>query len=99
MFYIKENNAWEKEPENHPHLTKAIKTIEQKNMLMLNDFQKAHPDFMDYHSKVNTQYNKIIINSVGVFDSEQEKRSVHNKIIGRVSDATMIDKERFSSIL
>ena len=97
IFYVKDNDAWEKEPEHHPKITSTIQTIEQKNMTMLSEYQKAHPEYMDYNSKTNTQYNKIIVNAVGVFDSVQEKEMVHNKIIGRLSDAAAIEKIKFAT--
>ena len=90
-LYVKENNAWEKESEDHPNLTKVIKSIEQKNINMLSDYQKAHPDFMDYDSRTNTEYNKIIINSIGSF-TDEEGRLVHNRIVGKISEATAIPK-------
>ena len=90
-LYVKENNAWEKESDDHPNLSKVIKSIERKNMNLLSAYQKAHPDFMDYDSRTNTEYNKIIINSIGSF-TDEEGRQVHNRIVGKVSEATAIPK-------
>ena len=33
--------------------------------------------------------------AVGVFDTVEEKSATHNKIFGKVSDATIIDKEQY----
>ena len=88
-LYIKENNVWEKEPEDCPNLIKAVHKIEHKNMLLLSAFQREYPDYDQYDSKRSTQYNQIMMNTIGIFD-ENEKRNVHNKIISKVSDATAI---------
>ena len=89
-LYIKDENKWEKEDDEKKKLRKAIKRVASKNQRLIPKFKEAHPDCIKAASKFSDQYNKIIIESMGGSgDNDLEKE---NKIIRKISKATIIDK-------
>jgi hypothetical protein len=90
VMYIKDENIWEKEDENNKKLRKAIRMIAHKNICMFKDFREKYPDCEEYDSKKNSQYNKIVYESMGgKGDNDYEKDT---KIIKKIAKAVGIEK-------
>uniref|UniRef100_A0A6C0JHS7 C2H2-type domain-containing protein n=1 Tax=viral metagenome TaxID=1070528 RepID=A0A6C0JHS7_9ZZZZ len=90
VMYVKDENTWEKEDENNKKLRKAIRMIAHKNICMLKDFREKYPDCEEYDSKKNSQYNKIVYESMGgKGDDDYEK---DGKIIKKIAKNVVIDK-------
>jgi len=69
---------------------KMVKKVANKNINLISEFQKLHPDWKKYSSKVSDQYNKIVIESMGgKGDNDYEKEE---KIIKRVAKEVFVDK-------
>lgn len=93
VLYVKDEDKWEKEAEEKEKIRKVIKMVANKNIRMLPKFKDIHPDCEKSISKYSDQYNKIIIESFGGSgDNDLEKE---NKIIKKISDVTIIDKELY----
>jgi len=93
VFYIKNDNKWEKEQEENKKLRKAIKYIAYKNSNLVNEFREKYPDCIYSNSKKSDQYNKLIIEAMGGHgenDSEKE-----DKIIKNIAKEVVIDKSLF----
>jgi len=89
-MYIKDEDKWEKEDENKAKMHKLIRKVANKNINLISDFQKLHPDWKKSTSKYSDQINKIIIESMGgKGDNEYEKEE---KIIKRVAKEVFVDK-------
>jgi len=86
-MYVKDEDKWEKEAEEKKKLRKVIKTVSSKNIQMLPNFVKAHPDCKHSDSKYSDQYGQIIIESMSN-DKENEE-----KIIKKISEKVTVDKE------
>ena len=56
VFYIKDNNAWQKENEEKSILTKAIKVIANENIKQIKHWRDKYPDCTDSDSKKNNLY-------------------------------------------
>jgi hypothetical protein len=91
ILYIKENNVWNKETEDKPLLTKAIKTITHKNMCNIIEWQKLYPDCTNSDSRKNDLYLKIVSNSMPGCTQEESNEN-YAKIISNVVKNTIIDK-------
>jgi hypothetical protein len=90
VMYVKDENTWEKEDENNKKLRKAIRMIAHKNICMLKDFRDKYPDCEEYDSKKNSQYNKIVYESMGgKGDDDYDKDT---KIIKKIAKNVVIDK-------
>ena len=93
VMYVKDEDKWEKENDEKMKLRKAIKHVAYKNTKMLSEFRVKNPDCLKSTSKVSDQYNKLVIEAMGgKGDNDSEKE---DKIIKKISDATIIDKEMY----
>jgi len=90
ILYIKDENKWEKEGEENIKLRKAIKHVAFKNIKMLPEFRKKHPDCGKSESKYADQYNKLIIEAMGgKGENDKEKE---DKIIKNIAKEVIIEK-------
>jgi len=89
-MYIKDEDKWEKEDEKRIKMHKMVRKVANKNINLISQFQKLHPDWKQYSSSVSDQYNKIVIESMGgKGDNDYEKEE---KIIKRVAKEVFVDK-------
>lgn len=91
VLYIKDNNEWQKETENKPILTKAIKTIANENIKQISKWQDLNPDCIKSDSKKNDLYLQIVSNSMNGLTKEESEKNI-NKIITNVAKKVIIDK-------
>jgi len=89
-MYIKDEDKWEKEDEKKAKLHKLIKKVSNKNINLISEFQKLHPEYRKCSSRVSDQYNKIVIESMGgKGDNDYEKEE---KIIKKIAKEVFVDK-------
>jgi len=94
IFYIKEDNCWEKESETKPILTKAIKQVAHKNIKSIFEWKQQHPGCDDPESSKNDLFLKIVSNSMPGLNKEESEKN-YEKIISNVAKKVIIDKENF----
>ena len=94
VIYIKENGEWNKETEDKPILTNAIKMIANKNIKQIYKFREKYPDCTQSDSTKNDLYLKIVSNSMNGFTKEEDERNI-NKIISNVAKKTIINKDKY----
>jgi hypothetical protein len=92
VIYIKDNDKWEKECEEKPLLTKAIKVIANENIKKIMEWRETNPDCTNSESKKNNLYLKIVSNSMNGSDKEEGRKNI-TKIISNVAKETTIQKE------
>jgi len=90
-LYIKDNDIWEKDVDEKPLITSAIKMIAHKNMKNINKWQTMHPDCCNYNSKHNNEYLKIISNAMAGGDIEEINRNT-NRIVSNIAKKVLIEK-------
>jgi hypothetical protein len=91
-LYIKDKDAWEKEGEDKPILTNAIKTIAFENIKQIQSWKEKYPGCTDADSRKNDMYLKIMLNAMSG-SSEEECEKNLNKIISNVIKETTIQKD------
>jgi hypothetical protein len=91
VLYIKDNNEWTKETEDKPILTKAIKTIANKNIKQISKWKDNYPDCIKSDSRKNDLYLKIVSNSMNGLTKEESDKNIH-KIITNVAKKVVIEK-------
>ena len=91
IFYIKEDNIWEKEDEKRGKLTKAIQKIAHKNILNIPAWKAEHPYCRDQHHKDNDKFLQIMIESMTGKDDPNIMQE-YDKIIRNVAKEVFIDK-------
>lgn len=92
VMYVKTNNEWTKESESKPILTKAVKAIAKQNSNQIQKFQQKYPDCMEYNSKKNNLYLKIVSNAMNGSTDEECKQNIE-KVIHNLAKETIIDKK------
>jgi len=89
-MYIKDEDKWEKEDDTKIKMNKMVKKVANKNINLISEFQKVHPEYRKCSSRVSDQYNKIVIESMGgKGDNDYEKEE---KIIKRLAKEVFVDK-------
>jgi hypothetical protein len=89
-MYIKDEDKWEKEDEKRVKMHKMVKKVANKNINLISEFQKVHPEYKKSSSSVSDKYNKIVIESMGgTGDNDYEKEE---KIIKRVAKEVFVEK-------
>jgi hypothetical protein len=91
ILYVKDNNKWEKETNDKPILTKAIKVIANENIKQIKNWTEKHPDCTLSNSRKNDLYLKIVSNSMNGLTQEEGKKNI-NKIISNVAKEIVIQK-------
>jgi hypothetical protein len=90
-LYIKDQNEWSKEDIDKSHLSKAIKTVSNKNIQQIFEWQKKYPEYNDPESKQSDKYMEMICNTMSGSSKEEQLQNL-NKIIKNISKETIIDK-------
>jgi hypothetical protein len=91
ILYIKDNDKWEKECDEKPILTKAIKNVANQNIKQIKNWRDKNPDCTNSESKKNDFYLKIVSNSMNGLTEEESRKNI-NKIISNVAKEVVIDK-------
>jgi hypothetical protein len=90
-LYIKDQDEWTKEDTNKTHLTKAIKTVANKNIQQIFEWQKKYPEYNDPESKQSDKYMEMICNTMSGSSIEEQEKNM-NKIIKNITKEVVIDK-------
>jgi hypothetical protein len=91
VLYIKDNDRWEKDGENKPILTRAIKYVANENIKKIKNWQEKYPDCVYSDSRKNDLYLKIVCNSMNGSTDEESKHNI-SRIISNVAKEVVIDK-------
>ena len=91
IIYIKDKDEWQKEEENKPILTKAIKIIANQNIRNISEWRKEYPGCTESDSKKNNLYLKIVSNSMSGSTKDEADKNL-SKIISNVAKQITIDK-------
>jgi hypothetical protein len=92
ILYVKDNDKWEKETDDKPILTKAIKVIANENIKQIKNWAEKNPDCTASDSRKNDLYLKIVSNSMNGLTEEEGKKNI-NKIISNVAKEMTIQKD------
>ena len=85
-LYVRDENKWDKEEKDNPKVKKAIRMVSSKNMDLLLEYQKKHPECMDSDSDYNEMFNDVIYKVCGNGNKEEED------IIKNISTQIIVDK-------
>jgi len=91
VIHIKDDNTWKKDDEKE-QMIKAIKMIEHKNIKQIPDWIKAHPAHADIRSKKFDEYSKMLDQSMGEYEDEDNQKN-YQKIIRNVAKEILVEKD------
>lgn len=90
VIHIKDQDKWKMDA-NQDRLKKAIKDLSNKNLMLLDDWQKENPGCKEYDNRKNDIYLKMMVESLGPPDAVSEKKDF-GKIIRTIAKNTIIQK-------
>jgi len=85
-LYIKEENKWEKEGPDNNKMKKAVRGVEKKNFLMLNQWKEKYPKCLDSESTQSDAYMHLISK---LMNGDEENI---NKVIKKLVKEVVIEK-------
>jgi hypothetical protein len=91
ILYVKDQNKWSKENAEQEKLRFAIQHVAHKNIQMIPEWKQENPDYNRDEGKVNDKYLKIIMQSMGGSDKQEDKQ-FQDKIISKLAKCVIIDK-------
>jgi len=86
VLYVKEHDKWEREGVNSDNLIKAVRTVEHKNIGLLNEWAKQHPECENSDTRANDMYMKF---SKNVLDGEDDNIM---KVVKNIAKETVIER-------
>lgn len=89
VLYVKANDKWEKETDDKPIITNAIKTIAYENIKRIGDWKNKYPDCTKYDSRKNDLYLKIVSNSMSGLSAEESAKNMSKIIANLIKEATI----------
>jgi hypothetical protein len=90
-LYIKNNDEWTKEAPDKSHIIKAVKSVSNKNIKQIFEWQKKYPDYKDPESKQNDKYQEMLFTAMGGSTDDEQSKNL-DKIIRNIAKEVIIDK-------
>jgi len=90
-LYIKDHDEWIKEDPLKTHITKAIKTVSNKNIQQIFEWQKKYPEYKDPESRQSDKYMEMICNTMSGSSKEEQEKNME-KIVKNITKEVVIDK-------
>ena len=87
-LYVKDDNQWEREGPDHQKMTNAVLAVEQKNVILVNEWAKANPRCLNSNTRENERYFRL---SKAATDGEKDGNI--DKVIRKVAKRVAIEKE------
>jgi len=89
VLYIKDDNKWEREGIHSKKLLDAIHTVEHKNVIMVNEWAKTHPQCENSETQANQIYMTLAKHAT---DGDEENVA---KVAKQIAKSVIIDKNDF----
>ena len=86
ILYVKDKDKWEREDINSQTMIDAVRTVEHKNIQLINEWAKQHPECENSDSHSNDIYMKL---SRHAQDGEDENIT---KVIKNIAKETVIER-------
>jgi hypothetical protein len=90
-LYVKDDNEWQKEGPDHAKMTNAVLAVEQKNVILVNEWAKANPRCLNSNTRENETYFRL---SKAATDGEKDGNI--DKVIRKVATRVVIEKNENS---
>jgi hypothetical protein len=76
-LYVKDEDAWEKENEENKKIKNVIHQVSKKNIQKIPDWIKENPHCKNSTSNKNDEYLKILCESMGGCDNDNQTKIIH----------------------
>jgi hypothetical protein len=85
-MYVKDDNKWEKDGPRNEKVRTLVQNVEHKNIRLLNEYSKLHPDSLDPESPLNDQYLRM--SSIATSGTDEHL----DKIITKLAKETLVER-------
>jgi hypothetical protein len=86
ILYVKDKDKWEREDINCKTMVDAVRTVEHKNINLINEWAKKHPECEKSHTRANDVYMKL---SKHGCDGDDDNIT---KVIKNIAKETVIER-------
>ena len=86
ILYVREDDKWEREDINSTNMINAVRTVEQKNINLINEWAKQHPECEKSYTRANELYMKL---SKHACDGEDDNIK---KVVRNIAKETVIER-------
>jgi hypothetical protein len=83
--YVKDDDLWEKEPDDKPKIKKMISEVIHKNIAQLSDWKKANPECQDLSNHKGEEYLSIMVEANGGSHREEKEDRILKNVIEKVT--------------
>lgn len=90
VLYIKDDDKWERDNINSTKLSNAVRVVEQKNINMINQWAKEHPECENSNTHANRVYMTL---SKHALDGDDVNMA---KVAKKIAQNVIIDKNEFA---
>ncbi len=91
VLYIKDDDKWARENINSTKLSNAVRVVEQKNINMINQWAKEHPECENSNTQANRVYMTL---SKHALDGDDDNMT---KVAKKIAQNVIIDKNDYAS--
>ncbi|MFY7728094.1 MAG: hypothetical protein ACOVRN_01110 [Flavobacterium sp.] len=92
IFYIKDEDKWERDDEEKKKIKNVIDKVACKNQKLLNKFKELHPGCNFSESTYADQYSKLVIEAMGGMGNNDKEKE--DKIIRNIAKEVTISKQK-----
>jgi hypothetical protein len=100
VFYVKNNDVWEKECDGNPSLHRIVKRVSRMELILpiMAEFRDKNPEYNVYDSHVSTKYQRIVSEVLcgNISDDEYTELEKENIIIKNISKEVLINKRKIA---
>jgi hypothetical protein len=86
VLYVKDHDRWEREDITSQKMINAVRTVEKKNIGLLNEWAKQNPECENSATRANDVYMKL---SRGVLDGDDDNIT---KVVRNIAKETVIER-------
>ena len=88
-LYVKDNNQWQRDGPDHEKMTNAVLAVEQKNVALVNEWAKTHPQCENSETQANQIYMTLAKHAT---DGDEENVA---KVAKQIAKSVIIDKNDY----
>jgi hypothetical protein len=100
VFYVKNNDKWERECDGNPALHRVVKHVSRMGLILpiMAEFRDKNPEYNMYESDVSTKYQRIMSETLcgNISDDEYTELEKENIIIKNISKEVLINKRKIA---
>ena len=94
-IYIRDKDQWNKENDSKTNITNVIEKVASKNLKLIPEWHKEHPESKVVNTKQYDQHVSIMIEAIGGLGGslEANKKKNNDKVIRNILSSIYLDRQ------